>query len=159
MGFETTVHNPYLRNGAEFIADTVDSLREDLEAVRHYFLRRLLSIQSHSSLAVLFSETGIIPICYCRIILLLKNMQSILQLSDNYLAWSALWEAHHLALNNYDSLFMEVCYILENLPSLVLWNVPAFEDLIVEYLQILIECVIKSMNDFIQQGIPVPSDI
>ncbi|KAJ3805994.1 hypothetical protein F5876DRAFT_7044, partial [Lentinula aff. lateritia] len=61
--------DPYLKNGSEFIMDVIVSHREQLEEVQHYFLRRALSIQKRSSLEVLFTETGVMPIRYRRIIL------------------------------------------------------------------------------------------
>ncbi|KAJ6605652.1 hypothetical protein B0H10DRAFT_2076422, partial [Mycena sp. CBHHK59/15] len=39
--------------------------------VQHEFIRRLLGIHSHSILSVLFTETGIIPLSYCRPLLAL----------------------------------------------------------------------------------------
>ncbi|KAE9401696.1 hypothetical protein BT96DRAFT_817520, partial [Gymnopus androsaceus JB14] len=108
--------DPYLMNGAEFIADTIKKNREVLEAVQHYFLRRMLSLQSRSSLAVLFTETGLLPIRYRRIVILLKNMQYLVQLPHNHYAWKAFREAYNLAHNGKHTLFMETCFVFETLP-------------------------------------------
>ncbi|KAF5338837.1 hypothetical protein D9757_014693 [Collybiopsis confluens] len=144
---------PYLSNGAELIPDNVASHRKLLEDVQHYFLRRMLSIQNRSSLEILFTETGIIPIKYRRIILLLKNMKYLVGLSHECLAWKALKEAFTLTEEGYNSLFMETMQVLESLPSPVIWNVPEFEKLNGAYFDALVEKVEKSMHNSIQQAL------
>ncbi|KAF5381226.1 hypothetical protein D9757_007888 [Collybiopsis confluens] len=138
---------PYLMNGAEYSPDTVDSLTSLLKDVQHKFLRRVLYQQKHSSLDVLFTETGIRPVQYSRIILLLKNMKYLAQLPHNHLAWKAWRESFSLAEAGYTSLFTETCYVLEKkLPRPVVWNVPTFENVTASHISMIIEKVEESMS-------------
>ncbi|KAF5371085.1 hypothetical protein D9757_010790 [Collybiopsis confluens] len=144
---------PYLMNGAEYSPDTVDSLTSLLKDVQHKFLRRVLYQQKHSSLDVLFTETGIRPVQYSRIILLLKNMKYLAQLPHNHLAWKAWRESFSLAEAGYTSLFTETCYVLEKkLPRPVVWNVPTFENVTASHISMIIEKVEESMRSALHFG-------
>ncbi len=70
-----------------------------LEAVEVYFLRRVLHVHDRSKVVILYSETGIMPLRFVRIIRPLRFLQGLLQLPDTRLvtkglgAYIALWKA------------------------------------------------------------------
>ncbi|KAJ3926417.1 MAG: hypothetical protein NXY57DRAFT_905660, partial [Lentinula lateritia] len=145
--------DPYLKNGSEFIMDVVVSHREQLEEVQHYFLRRALSIQKRSSLEVLFTETGVMPIQYRWIILFFKNMQYLISLPHHHLAWKAMREAYSLAQKGHTSIILEACRVLESLPIPVTWNIPEFEDITTAHLNDLIVHIQDSMERTLQNAL------
>ncbi|KAJ3926757.1 MAG: hypothetical protein NXY57DRAFT_854217, partial [Lentinula lateritia] len=145
--------DPYLKSGAEFIMDVVASHREQLEEVQHYFLRRVLSLQKRSSTQILFTETGVMPIRYRRIILFFKNMQYLVNLPHHHLAWKAFREAYSLAQNGHTSIILEACRVLDNLPIPFTWNIPEFEDITTAYLNDLITGIQNSMEKTLQKAV------
>ncbi|KAJ7230972.1 hypothetical protein B0H12DRAFT_219425 [Mycena haematopus] len=70
-------------SGAEISVDVEASLTEELVDVQHAFIRRLLGINSRSMLAVLFSETGLMPIRMRRLLLALARLRYMVQLGPN----------------------------------------------------------------------------
>lgn len=59
----------YLISGCEILLDTDSALLEEHLEAQHMFLRRLLGLNPHSMLAVLFTQTGRLPIRIRRLIL------------------------------------------------------------------------------------------
>jgi hypothetical protein len=56
--------DPYLTNKCDVSLDVLKSNGELLEKVKVHYLRKMLGLSSRCMTAVLFSETGIIPIRY-----------------------------------------------------------------------------------------------
>ena len=73
----------YLISGSEISIDLDASLMEELVDIQHAFIRRLLGINSRSMLAVLFSETGLMPIRMRQVLLALARLRYMVQLGDN----------------------------------------------------------------------------
>ncbi|KAJ7123211.1 hypothetical protein C8R46DRAFT_1253308 [Mycena filopes] len=65
----------YLISGCELSLDTAGGLLDDHVDVQHTFLRRLLSLNSHSMLAILFTETGQTPLRVRRLLLALGRLR------------------------------------------------------------------------------------
>ncbi|KAJ3804452.1 hypothetical protein F5876DRAFT_83138 [Lentinula aff. lateritia] len=145
--------DPDLKSGAKFIMDVVASHREQLEEVQHYFLRRVFSLQKRSSTQILFTETGVMPIRYRRIILFFKNVQYLVNLPHHHLAWKAFSEAYSLAQNGHTSIILEACRVLDNLPIPFTWNIPEFEDITTAYLNDLITGIQNSMEKTLQKAV------
>ncbi|RDB17742.1 RNA-directed DNA polymerase from mobile element jockey [Hypsizygus marmoreus] len=70
--------DPHLISGCEVVIDTVDSLTTELEKVQEGFIRRLLGLGKSSMLALLYTETGLVPIRYRRVTLVLKFLSYLL---------------------------------------------------------------------------------
>ncbi|KAJ3897704.1 hypothetical protein F5879DRAFT_1026837 [Lentinula edodes] len=138
--------DPYLKNGAEVIVDIYDVRRKQLESVQHYFIRRMLGLNDRSIVALLFSETGLWPIRYQRIILFLKNLKYLVQSKRDHLAWKACRQAYELAEQGKNSVFMEMVQVLDRLPHRVIWNIPEFKDLTVQHINGVMDRVKKSME-------------
>ena len=65
----------YLISAAEISIDVDAHLLDDYLDIQHLFLRRLLGINSRSMLAVLFTETGLVPIRIRRLLLALARLR------------------------------------------------------------------------------------
>ncbi|KAF7367263.1 Reverse transcriptase domain-containing protein [Mycena sanguinolenta] len=77
--------------GAEISIDVDSNLMDELVEVQHSFLRRLQGINSRSMLAVLFSETGLMPILIRRLLLALACLRYMIQLGeDRRVRWALL---------------------------------------------------------------------
>ncbi|KAF8057021.1 hypothetical protein FPV67DRAFT_1430995 [Lyophyllum atratum] len=140
--------DPYLTSGCEVALDVVTSQRESLEKVQHYYLRRMLGLPARSMLAVLFSETGLMPIRYRRLVLALKYLLYLLGLPRDRLASAAMREAYALALSGYGSWFSDMRIVLANLPVPILWTLPQLE-LLPEHVEALIVDVERSANEWV----------
>lgn len=99
--------------------------------------------------AVLFSETGIMPIRYRRVILALGYLKYLLALPPERLAWNALMESYALARGGHISWVNDLKLVLQNLPIPVGWDITAEpqDGFMVDKLIKLVE---KSMNVSIQ---------
>ncbi|KAE9406920.1 hypothetical protein BT96DRAFT_954712 [Gymnopus androsaceus JB14] len=79
-----------------------------LEGIQHLFLRRLL--------VILFSETGLLPIRYCRITLALGFLHYVLGLPQAHLANAALENAFLLSNCGYANWINDLVNVLYHLP-------------------------------------------
>jgi hypothetical protein len=85
--------DPHLTFACEVAIDVDDSFLALLEDVQILFLRRLLGLHKRSMRAVLFTETGITPIRYPRIILVLRYLEYLLKLPARRYARAAFDDA------------------------------------------------------------------
>ncbi|KAJ7748694.1 hypothetical protein B0H16DRAFT_1725506 [Mycena metata] len=81
--------DPHLTFGCEVSLDVVTKHLEQLTGVQHQFLRRLLGLHSRSILAVLFSETGVVPLAYRRPIIALGYLVYLITLPATHYATAA----------------------------------------------------------------------
>lgn len=89
--------DPHLTSGHQVIVDTNDTLLRRLEAVQLHYLRRVLHTGSRSMRAPLFSETGVMPLKYRRLILTIRSIISTASQPPRRLAVSALRDSIMLA--------------------------------------------------------------
>ncbi|KAK0436048.1 uncharacterized protein EV420DRAFT_1652676 [Desarmillaria tabescens] len=78
--------------------DVDNSSLAELEHVQISFIRRLLGISKHSPIAILFSETGMWPVKYRRLMLALRYWQYALSLPNDHFLSYAIADATTLAL-------------------------------------------------------------
>ena len=71
--------------------------RMEREAVHNHYLRRMLGLTERSVIAVLFSETGLEPISYRRVLLLLRNFKYLIKLDEERLVKNGLLDSLNLA--------------------------------------------------------------
>ena len=93
--------DPHLVSACEVSLDVDPSELMPLQKVQHTFCRQLLGLNRQSMRAFLFSETGIIPIAYRRILLALRYLLYILELPDAHLARCAFEESTPIDLGKY----------------------------------------------------------
>ncbi|KAF5383608.1 hypothetical protein D9615_003499 [Tricholomella constricta] len=116
--------DPYLTSAAEVILDTTAPHWEGLEKVQCYYLRRMLHIHARSVKAVLFSETGLLPIRYRRVVLALGFLKHVVCLPEDRLVWRAMAESFKLARMGHGSWVTDLKLVLANLPDPILWVLP-----------------------------------
>jgi hypothetical protein len=87
----------HLIHGCEVSPDSEDVHVKELCAVQVDFLRQMLNVHSQSSLAPLFTETGIMLLRIRRFIILLVFLQYLLSLKLSHLARAALNSSIELA--------------------------------------------------------------
>ncbi|KAJ7090615.1 hypothetical protein C8R44DRAFT_990643 [Mycena epipterygia] len=80
----------YLISGCELALDTDNSLIQDHIEAQHMFLRQLLGLNPHSMLAVLFTETGQMPVRIRRLLLALGQLQYMVDVGPGRVVHSAL---------------------------------------------------------------------
>jgi hypothetical protein len=109
--------DPLLTFGCEVVLDVDLNLLAELEAVQHLYLRRLLGLNSRSTLAVLFTETGIMPLRFRRVLLAVGYMAYILGLSQSHYARSAYNESLALARRGLQCWVTDLRWVVSRLPG------------------------------------------
>ncbi|KII91974.1 hypothetical protein PLICRDRAFT_36739 [Plicaturopsis crispa FD-325 SS-3] len=115
--------DPHLTSGCEVVLDVDKGLLAPLESVQHRFLRRLLGLKYRSMLAVLFTETGVLPIRYRRIILALGYLKYLIALPPNRFAWSAFMDSVRLARLGHRCWLNDLRAVLALLPNPVVTTI------------------------------------
>jgi hypothetical protein len=112
--------DPHLTFGCEVCLDVTHAHVSKLEDVQNEFLRQLLGLNRRSVLAVLFSETGIIPLRYRRLSLAIGYLTHLMSLPQNHLAGVAYRDSLQLAIDGHLSWLTDLYYALSHLPVPVL---------------------------------------
>ncbi|PBK90239.1 hypothetical protein ARMGADRAFT_1083106 [Armillaria gallica] len=102
----------------------------ELEKVQKTFIRRLLGIAKHSPVAMLFSETGMWPVKYRRLMLALRYWQYALSLSNDHFLAYAVKDATELAMVAKPSWISDLVNALHLLPHPVSLDLSPLEILI-----------------------------
>ncbi|KDR75593.1 hypothetical protein GALMADRAFT_489789 [Galerina marginata CBS 339.88] len=108
--------DPHLVSGCEVSVDVDDSLLAVLEAVQLHFLRRILGLHDRSMRAVLFTETGVMPLKYRRIILALRYIIYLLSLPHTHYARAAFDDSIDLWSRQQSSWVGDLQVVLHRLP-------------------------------------------
>ncbi|KAJ7181912.1 hypothetical protein C8R46DRAFT_1159228 [Mycena filopes] len=98
--------------GADVVVDVDDKSLEMLEKVQRNFLRRLLGLGQYSMRAPLFTELGLVPLRYRRLILTLRYLKYLISLKDTHYARIALEDSYTLYLNGQQGYWMDLAYAL-----------------------------------------------
>ncbi|KAJ7206242.1 hypothetical protein GGX14DRAFT_367259 [Mycena pura] len=107
----------YLISAAEISIDVDAHLIEEHLDAQHLFLRRLLGINSRSMLAVLFTETGVMPIRIRRLLLALSRLQYMVHLGDERRVRWALLDSVDLFRAGHPSWAGDIAILLRALPT------------------------------------------
>ncbi|KAF7331487.1 Reverse transcriptase domain-containing protein [Mycena kentingensis (nom. inval.)] len=106
----------YLIRAADIAID-VDGLVHMLEEVQRDFLRRLLGVGSRSLLAPLFTETGVMPIRYRRLILALKRVRYLTKLDFDRIPHRAFRDSIDLWQEGKPCWIADIAIALNSLPT------------------------------------------
>ncbi|KAJ6459775.1 hypothetical protein C8R47DRAFT_959130, partial [Mycena vitilis] len=136
----------YLTSAADICPDVVKSRRVEREAVQNHYLRRMLGLTERSVVAVLFSETGLEPISYRRVQMLLRNLKHLAALGEERLVKNGLIDSLALARQQRMSWLNDIVIVLSTLPVPVYWDVKLASAITVETINTLIADVRHSMN-------------
>ncbi|KAJ7100151.1 hypothetical protein B0H15DRAFT_818921 [Mycena belliarum] len=109
----------YLISGADIYLDVDAAHAEELIDAQHLFLQRLLGINSRSMLAVLFTETGLMPIKIRRLLLALGRLCYMINLGDDSVrvVRSALLDSLDMFRMGYAGWAGDIAIILSSLPT------------------------------------------
>ncbi|KAJ7128788.1 hypothetical protein C8R43DRAFT_897142, partial [Mycena crocata] len=107
----------YLTSGADICLDIDGVLVEEYLDAQHAFLRRLLGINSHSMLAVLFTETGIMPIRIRRLSMALGRLRYMAELGDERRIRWALLDSVDLFSKGFAGWAGDLAIMLRSLPT------------------------------------------
>ncbi|KAJ7656247.1 hypothetical protein DFH06DRAFT_991790 [Mycena polygramma] len=106
-----------LTSGCELSLDTDNALLDEHLDVQHTFLRRLLGLNSHSMLAVLFTETGQMPIRIRRLLLALKRLQYMAGLTAERVVFDCLLDSLALWREGKPGWASDLAILLTRLPE------------------------------------------
>jgi hypothetical protein len=107
----------YLISAAEISIDIDAHLVEEFLDVQHLFLRRLLGINSRAMLAVLFTETGLMPIRIRRLLLTLSRLRYMLELGEERRVRAALLDSVDLFAAGHPGWAGDIAILLRSLPT------------------------------------------
>ncbi|KAG6883163.1 hypothetical protein C0992_009520, partial [Termitomyces sp. T32_za158] len=118
--------DPHLVFGCEVVLDVVTSSLRLLEDVQVAYCRRLLGLTSRCTLVPLFTETGILPLNYRRVVLATKYLSYLLSLPPTHYASSALRDSIALAQAHQPSWTADLAAVLDALstPACLAQRVP-----------------------------------
>ncbi|KAJ7034592.1 hypothetical protein C8F04DRAFT_1101509 [Mycena alexandri] len=108
--------DPHLISGCEVALDVISRLVKKLEKPQLRFLRRLLGLNPRSMRAVLFTETGLLPIRYRRAIIVLKHAKYWAHLTDDHYAHAAYMESLRLSSQGHVSWAADLRTVLGAFP-------------------------------------------
>ncbi|KAJ7150247.1 hypothetical protein C8R46DRAFT_816975, partial [Mycena filopes] len=108
--------DPHLISGCEVALDVTSRLVTKLEKPQLRFLRRLLGLNPRSMRAVLFTETGLLPIRYRRAIIVLQHAKYWAQLPDDHYAHAAYMESLRLSAQGHVSWAADLRSVLGAFP-------------------------------------------
>ncbi|KAJ3724633.1 hypothetical protein C8R42DRAFT_457443 [Lentinula raphanica] len=147
----------HLTHGCEVIIDTNKSSLSLLEDAQHLILRRMLGLSHNSVLAPLFTETGIMPIRYRRIILALRYLIYVLALPPDHYAHLSLRESSRLREAGERSWLSDLDWAIQHLPGSSL-SLPSLQTLsttpesITDLTKNIVSCSMTSLQHFIDNS-------
>ncbi|KAJ7450879.1 hypothetical protein FB451DRAFT_1526864, partial [Mycena latifolia] len=107
----------YLISGCELALDTDARLVRELVDVQHAFLRRLLGLNPHSMLAILFTETGEMPLRVRRLLLGLGRLQYMLGVDQGRVVHDSLLDSIALLREGKAGWASDLTIMLRQLPT------------------------------------------
>ncbi|KAJ7205131.1 hypothetical protein B0H12DRAFT_1282487, partial [Mycena haematopus] len=109
----------YLISGGELALDTDAPLLQDLQDVQHAHLRRLLGLNPHSMLAVLFTETGQVPVRIRRLLLALGRLRYMIGVDPGRVVHDALLDSVALCREGKPGWASDLMILLRRLPTAI----------------------------------------
>ena len=113
----TVLVDPHLIHGCEVSLDRNRASLAKLEEVQVVFLRQLLGLNQHSMLALLFTETSIMPVKFQWITLALGFLKYLMGLTSGQYAHQALNDSIYLAETGRSSWVRDLQLVLLDLPT------------------------------------------
>ncbi|KAJ6481965.1 hypothetical protein C8R45DRAFT_1151227 [Mycena sanguinolenta] len=109
----------YLISGGELALDTDAPLLQDLQDVQHAYLCRLLGLNPYSMLAVLFTETGQLPVRIRRLLLALGRLRYMLGVDHRRVIYDALLDSVALCREGKSGWASDLLLMLQRLPTAI----------------------------------------
>jgi hypothetical protein len=102
--------DPHLISAADIVVDVDDTVLAMLEKVQRSFLRRLLRLGQFSMHAPLFTELGLVPLRYRRLIIALCYLKYLVNLKKSHYARVGLEDLYQLFLLGFQGYWMDLVY-------------------------------------------------
>ncbi|KAF7964774.1 hypothetical protein HWV62_3128 [Athelia sp. TMB] len=96
--------------------DVAMPLLKPLQAVQHTFLQRLIGLNPRAMRAFLFSESGLLPLAYRRIILALRYLLYLLSLPSHHLAACAWKDSQQLFYGGKACWLGDLAIVIQKIP-------------------------------------------
>ncbi|KAJ7155318.1 hypothetical protein C8R46DRAFT_997193 [Mycena filopes] len=141
----------YLISGCELSLDTAAGLLDDHVDVQHTFLRRLLGLNSHSMLAILFTETGQMPLRIRRLLLALGRLRYMVMAEEGRVVRDALLDSIALLREGKSGWATDLVIMLSRLPTPI--EVQADDLLSVDSINAIEKRVVAVLDDDLQRDI------
>ncbi|KAJ7198660.1 hypothetical protein B0H12DRAFT_1037326, partial [Mycena haematopus] len=109
----------YLISGCELALDTDSALLQEHLEAQHMFLRRLLGLNPHSMLAILFTETGQMPVRVRRLLLALGRLNYMVVADHTRVVHSALLDSIALLREGKPGWASDLVIMLRRLPTAI----------------------------------------
>ncbi|KAJ7168282.1 hypothetical protein C8R43DRAFT_877166 [Mycena crocata] len=119
--------DPHLTSGADVIVDVDSESLMHLEKVQKAFLRHLLGLGAYSMCTPLYTELGLLPLRYRRLILALRYLGYLVGLAPTHYARIALKDSYNLFVDGYSGYWMDLVYALQHLHDPI--TLPALSEL------------------------------
>ncbi|KAJ3858177.1 hypothetical protein EV359DRAFT_52421, partial [Lentinula novae-zelandiae] len=142
----------HLIHGCKLAIDTDKFLLSMLEQVQLLYLQRPLGLSRRSMVAPLFTETGIMPIHFCRVILALCYLIYLLNLPLDHYASLALQANHVLRSSGNSCWLSDLNWAIQHLPNCTL-ALPPTSQLSEQAVLSLIKSVSQQCNLFLQSEV------
>ena len=137
---------PVLTFASEVVLDVDETSVTKLTDVQHLYIRRLLHVGQRSVLAPLFSETGILPVRFRRVVLAVGYLAYLLQLPDHHYAHVALRESMSLLRHGFPCWVADLNWVISHLPG-GLTEDTHVEDMDIAQLLSLQKSVVKNCDE------------
>lgn len=145
--------DPHLTAGCEVALDVDMALLKPLQKVQHTYMQRLIGLNPRAMRAFCFSETGVLPLAYRRIILAVRYLKYVLARPPHHLVACALRECELLYLAGAPSWLGDLAVVINRIPTY--WTRPLWSPLglDVEAAALLIEDITMAAKLHVQDAI------
>jgi hypothetical protein len=126
--------DPHLTFGCEVALDVTHAHVSKLEDVQNEYLRRLLGLNRRSVIAILFSETGIIPLRYRRLSFAIGYLSHLMLLPPTHLAGVAYRDSVQITRDGLPCWLSDLSYALSHLPVPVLLSMDSLTPTVLQTL-------------------------
>ena len=109
--------DPILTFASEIVLDVDDASVAKLTDVQHLYIRRLLQVGQRSVVAALFTETGLMPLRFRRVILAIAYLVYLMRLPVDHYAYGALQESKSLLRNGFPCWIADLNWVISHLPG------------------------------------------
>lgn len=141
--------DPHLISGCEVIIDVDVPRLTSLYHLQYLFLRRLLHVQSRSMVVPLFTELGLMPLRYRRLILALRYLGYVIERPESDYVHVALRDSYELFTAGQSGWFSDLFLALNGLPIRVV--LPGLRDLSTDVVEGLIKQVRRCCAIWLQR--------
>ncbi|KZP03236.1 hypothetical protein FIBSPDRAFT_692711, partial [Athelia psychrophila] len=149
--------DPHLTSACEVSLDVDMRLLKPLQKIQHTYLQRLIGLNPKAMRAFCFSESGVLPLAYRRIILAVRYLQYVLSREPHHLVACALRECEIMYAAGAPCWLGDLGVVVNRMP--INWTRTAWSPLAmdVESASLLIDEITKAAGLHVQDAIDASS--